>query len=61
MSIEELLQSPEWSRLVIPDTWAEYEKPLDMTDWPIEWIKQVPKDVRQGKEHTSIESMMLTK
>lgn len=36
MSIEELLQSTEWSRLVMPDTWAEYEKPLDMTDWPIE-------------------------
>lgn len=45
----------------MPDTWAEYEKPLDMSDWPIEWIKQIPRDVRQGKEHTSIESMMLTK
>lgn len=56
-----LMSDPYWSQFMPKDTWAKYEKPLDMSEWPIEWIKQVPRDVRQGKEHPGIESIMLTK
>ena len=56
-----LKKDPMWSKYVPNDTWQQYEKPLDMSDWPEEWIKQVPKDVRSGKEHPGIESIMLTR
>lgn len=46
MTLEELQNDPIWSNILMSDTWAEYEKPLDTTDWPIEWIRQIPKDVR---------------
>lgn len=46
MTLEELQNNPIWSNILMSDTWAEYEKPLDMTDWPIEWIRQIPKVVR---------------
>lgn len=61
LDINALKQDPRWSNLMPNDTWAEYEKPLDVSDWPIEWIKQVPRDVRMGKQHPGIESIMLTK
>lgn len=61
LDVDTLKQDPRWSNLMPNDTWAEYEKPLDVSDWPIEWIKQVPRDVRMGKQHPGIESIMLTK
>ena len=61
LELDALKQDPRWANLMPNDTWAEYEKPLDVSDWPIEWIKQVPKDARMGKQHPGIESIMLTK
>jgi len=61
LDANELQKDPMWSKYVPNDTWQQYEKPLDMSDWPEEWIKQVPKDVRNGKEHPGIESIMLTR
>ena len=61
LDYDALKNDPTWSKILPNDTWSEYEKPLDMTNWPIEWIKQIPKDAREGKQHPGIESIMLTK
>lgn len=61
LDLDALKQDPIWANLMPNDTWAEYEKPLDVSEWPIEWIKQVPKAARMGKQHSGIESIMLTK
>ncbi len=61
LDYDTLKNDPNWSKVMPNDTWAAYEKPLDMSDWPIEWIKQVPKAVREGKPYDHIDSIMLTK
>lgn len=63
MDLEELKNNPAWSKLFEQnvDTWSEYEKPLDFSEWPIEWIKQIPKPVREGKQYDKIDYIMLTK
>lgn len=63
LDLEALKNSPSWSKILEQsvDTWASYEKPLDYSEWPIEWIKQVPKQVREGKPYDRIDSIMLTK
>ena len=63
LDLDALKNDPSWSKLLEQsvDTWATYEKPLDYSEWPIEWIKQVPKQVREGKPYDRIDSIMLTK
>lgn len=61
LDIETLKNDPSWSKLMPNDTWAPYEAKPDFSEWPTEWIKQVPRDVREGKQHDGIESIMLTK
>lgn len=63
LDLDALQNSPSWSKILEQsvDTWAQYEKPLDYSEWPIEWIKQVPKQVREGKPYDRIDSIMLTK
>lgn len=63
LDLDALKNDPSWSKLLEQsvDTWAAYEKPLDYSEWPIEWIKQVPKPVREGKLYDRIDSIMLTK
>lgn len=63
LDLDALQNNPSWSKILEQsvDTWAQYEKPLDYSEWPIEWIKQVPKQVREGKPYDRIDSIMLTK
>ena len=63
LDLDTLKNDPSWSKLLEQsvDTWAQYEKPLDYSEWPIEWIKQVPKQIREGKPYERIDSIMLTK
>lgn len=63
LDLDALKNDPSWSKILEQsvDTWAIYEKPLDYSEWPIEWIKQVPKQVREGKPYDRIDSIMLTK
>lgn len=56
-----LAENSSLSGLMPDDTWAAYEQPIDFSTWPLEWIRQLPKDVREGKQHPGIESMWLTK
>jgi hypothetical protein len=63
LDLDALKKDPSWSKIIEQsvDTWAPYEKPIDFSEWPIEWIKQVPKPVREGKPYDHIDSIMLTK
>ena len=63
LDLDALKNDPSWSKLLEQsvDTWAQYEKPLDYSEWPIEWIKQVPKQIRERKPYERIDSIMLTK
>lgn len=61
LDFDSLKNDPTWSKLIFSDTWSQYEQPLDFSEWPIEWIKQIPRPVREGKQYDHIDSIMLTK